>query len=347
METHNKTMLVIEGSAGEGGGQILRSSLSLSLATGTPFRIENIRAKRKKPGLLRQHLTAVLAAVEIGDGKADGAHLGSQTLTFTPGRVRAGVYKFTVGTAGSGTLVLQTILPALMTAEGVSNVTVEGGTHNPMAPPWDFLKKTFLPVIERMGPKVRTDLSRYGFYPAGGGCFHVVIEPCASLRAIDVERGEIVSRGSLAIVANLSRSIGRREVETVTSLLGWGEAPSEIVQTRDSIGPGNVIYAEVGTSTALTQLFCGFGRLGASAEAVAAEAVDAARAYLVSGATADEHLADQLLLPFALAGGGTFTAEKLNMHARTNMEVIGRFLPVAFRTSQEGGATRVQIVKNG
>jgi RNA 3'-terminal phosphate cyclase (ATP) len=346
METHNRTMLVVEGSAGEGGGQILRSSLSLSLATGIPFRIENIRAKRKKPGLLRQHLTAVLAAVEIGDGKADGAHLGSQTLTFTPGRVRAGVYKFTVGTAGSGTLVLQTILPALMTAEGVSNVTIEGGTHNPMAPPWDFLKKTFLPVIERMGPKVTTDLERYGFYPAGGGCFHVAIEPCTELRAITVERGEIVSRGSLAIVANLSRSIGRREVETVTGLLGWGEAPAEVVQTRDSIGPGNVIYAEVGTSSGLTQLFCGFGRLGASAEAVAGEAVDAARAYLVSGAAADEHLADQLLLPFALAGGGTFTAEKLNMHARTNMDVIARFLPVVFRTSQEGGATRVEIVRN-
>jgi RNA 3'-terminal phosphate cyclase (ATP) len=344
METQNKQMLVIDGSTGEGGGQILRSSLSLSLATGTPFRIENIRAKRQKPGLLRQHLTAVNAAIEIGGGEADGATLASKTLTFTPGHVLAGVYKFTIGTAGSGTLVLQTILPALMTAGGTSHITIEGGTHNPMAPPFDFLKKSFLPVIARMGPKITADLSRYGFYPAGGGCFHVAVDPCERLTPIDsLERGEIVSRSSTAIIANLSRSIGRREIETVTKLLNWESQSSELVQTRDSVGPGNVIYVEIGTSTGLTQLFCGFGRLGASAEAVAAEAATAARSYLVSGAAVDEHLADQLLLPFALAGGGSFTAEKLNSHARTNMDVITRFLPVQFRTSQEGSATRVRV----
>jgi RNA 3'-terminal phosphate cyclase (ATP) len=347
METQNKQKIVIDGSVGEGGGQILRSSLSLSLATETPFRIENIRAKRQKPGLLRQHLTAVQAAIEIGGGEAEGASLGSKTLMFVPGRVRAGVYKFTIGTAGSGTLVLQTVLPALMTANGTSHLTIEGGTHNPMAPPFDFLKKSFLPVIARLGPKITTDLSRYGFYPAGGGCFHVAIEPCERLTPIDsLEPGEIVSRGTLAIVANLSRSIGRREIETVAKMMNWEGEPSDVVQTRDSVGPGNVIFAELGTSTGLTQLFCGFGRLGASAEAVATEAANAARSYLVSGAAVDEHLADQLLLPFALAGGGSFTAEKLNSHARTNMDVITRFLPVAFRTSQEGGATRVEIVRN-
>ena len=344
METQNKQMIVIDGSTGEGGGQILRSSLSLSLATGTPVRIENIRAKRQKPGLLRQHLTAVNAAIEIGGGEADGATLASKTLTFTPGHVLAGVYKFTIGTAGSGTLVLQTILPALMTAGGTSHITIEGGTHNPMAPPFDFLKKSFLPVIARMGPKITADLSRYGFYPAGGGCFHVAVDPCERLTPIDsLERGEIVSRSSTAIIANLSRSIGRREIETVTKLLNWESQSSELVQTRDSVGPGNVIYVEIGTSTGLTQLFCGFGRLGASAEAVAAEAATAARSYLVSGAAVDEHLADQLLLPFALAGGGSFTAEKLNSHARTNMDVITRFLPVEFRSSQEGSATRVRV----
>jgi RNA 3'-terminal phosphate cyclase (ATP) len=344
METQNRQMIVIDGSAGEGGGQILRSSLSLSLATGIPFRIENIRAKRQKPGLLRQHLTAVLAAVEIGNGNAEGATLGSRTLSFVPGKVRPGVYKFTIGTAGSGTLVLQTILPALMTASGPSQLTIEGGTHNPMAPPFDFLKQSFLPVIGRLGPKITTDLKSYGFYPAGGGCFHVAIEPSERLTPIPtLERGEIISRSSLAIVANLSRAIGRREVETVANLMNWAQEPSEVLQTRDSIGPGNVIYVQLGTSSGLTQLFCGFGRLGASAESVAAEAAKAARAYIVSQAAVDQHLADQLLLPFALAGGGSFTAEKLNSHARTNISVIERFLPVAFRTSQEGGATRVEI----
>jgi RNA 3'-terminal phosphate cyclase (ATP) len=346
METKNKKIIVIDGSAGEGGGQILRSSLSLSLATGTAFRIENIRANRQKPGLLRQHLTAVQAAIEIGGGDADGANLGSLALSFTPGTVRPGVYKFTIGTAGSGTLVLQTILPALMTANGTSHLTIEGGTHNPMAPPFDFLKKSFLPVIARMGPKITADLSRYGFYPAGGGCFHVAIEPAERLTPIEaLKRGEIVSRSTLAIVASLSRSIGRREIETATKLLNWEGQPSELIQTRDSIGPGNVIYVEMQTSTGLTQLFCGFGRLQASAEAVGTEAANAARSYLASGAAVDEHLADQLLLPFALAGGGSFTAEKLNPHARTNMDVIAQFLPVTFRTSQEGSATRVEVIR--
>src|SRR5580700_3526091 len=164
-------MIRIDGSSGEGGGQILRSSLSLSLVTGKAFRMENIRAKRERPGLLRQHLTAVLAATEIGSAQVEGASLGSQTLTFIPGSVRPGNYRFVIGTAGSGTLVLQTILPALMTANEPSQITIEGGTHNMHAPPFDFLEKVFLPIINRLGPKITVNLARYGFYPAGGGCF--------------------------------------------------------------------------------------------------------------------------------------------------------------------------------
>src|SRR5688500_5627223 len=127
-------MITIDGSEGEGGGQILRTSLALSLVTGQPFRIVNIRAGRKKPGLLRQHLTAVQAAIAIGDAVADGAEIGSQELVFRPEGIRAGEYRFAVGTAGSTTLVLQTVLPALMLANGPSRVVLEGGTHNPFAP---------------------------------------------------------------------------------------------------------------------------------------------------------------------------------------------------------------------
>src|SRR2546428_9297761 len=160
-------MITIDGSFGEGGGQILRTALSLSLATGTPFRIENIRAGRKKAGLLRQHLTAVLAAAEIGAAEIEGATLGSTMLTFTPKSVRAGEYRFAVGTAGSGTLVFQTILPALLRASAATRVTIEGGTHNSAAPPFDFLDRTFLPLIRKMGATVSLKLERYGFYPAG------------------------------------------------------------------------------------------------------------------------------------------------------------------------------------
>jgi len=333
-------MIRIDGSSGEGGGQILRSSLSLSLATGKPFRIENIRAKRERPGLLRQHLTAVLAASEIGGGEVEGAALGSKTLTFIPGIVRPGKHRFVIGTAGSSTLVFQTILPALMMASGSSNITIEGGTHNQAAPPFDFLEKCFLPVINRLGPRVSVNLERYGFYPAGGGCFTATVEPCEHLSPTDLtERGEITHRSVLAIVANLSPAIARREIETVVHSLNWEKECMQLVETRNSVGPGNVVLIEVGTSAGMTELFCGFGRLGASAEAV-----KEARAYIASEAAVGEHLADQLLLPLALAGGGVFTASKLNRHARTNMDVVSTFLPVRFEIHEESGRTRVEVI---
>jgi RNA 3'-terminal phosphate cyclase (ATP) len=340
-------MIRIDGSSGEGGGQILRSSLSLSLATGRAFRIEDVRAKRERPGLLRQHLTAVLAAAEIGGAEVEGASLGSRTLSFIPGTVRPGEHRFVIGTAGSGTLVFQTILPALMTASAPSHITIEGGTHNLQAPPFDFLARCFLPVINRLGPKISVSLERYGFYPAGGGCFTAIIEPCDHLVPVDLaERGEITQRSVVAIVANLPRRIAQREIDTIANMLNWGTERMEIVETKNSVGPGNIALIELATSTGVTELFCGFGRLGASAESVAAEAVKEARAYMVSEAAVGEHLADQLLLPFALAGGGVFTAEKLNRHARTNMDVISTFLPVSFATCQEGRSTRIEVTSN-
>src|ERR1051325_11860360 len=170
-------MIIIDGSEGEGGGQILRTSLALSLVTGQSFRMKRIRAKRQKPGLLRQHLTAVEAAKTVGCAEVGGAEMNSQTLEFRPGPVTPGTYRFAVGTAGSATLVLQTVLPSLLTASGTSSLTLEGGTHNPLAPPFDFLARSFMPLIRRMGPGVELELRRPGFYPAGGGRFHARIEP--------------------------------------------------------------------------------------------------------------------------------------------------------------------------
>lgn len=313
---------------------MLRTALSLSLVAGQAFRMEHIRAKREKPGVLRQHLTAVLAAMEIGGAKVEGAELGSKTLEFSPAKIRAGEYRFAVGTAGSATLVLQTILPALMTASGPSRLTIEGGTHNTQAPPFDFLLKTFLPLLEKMGPKVTARLERYGFYPAGGGKMTVEIEPCAKLLPLRLEeRGEITRRRAVAIVANLARQIAQREIDTVGHHLGWTPESLEILETNNSAGPGNVVLIEIG-SEGVTEVFTGFGRLGASAEKVASEAAGEALAYLASRAVADEHLTDQLLLPIALAGAGCFTATKLSQHARTNMEVIAEFLPVKFATTK-------------
>ena len=327
----------IDGTLGEGGGQILRTSLSLALVTGKAFQIDNIRAGREKPGLLRQHLTAVLAAAEVGGAELQGAELGSLQLVFSPGPVRGGDYRFAVGTAGSGTLVFQTVLPALMLAAGPSTVVIEGGTHNHAAPPYDFLARAFVPLIERMGPKIALQFERYGFYPAGGGRFRAQITPVASLSPLHLgARGEVVSRRVVAVVANLPRHIAVREAETAAGMLSWGAETHAVECTRESIGPGNVVMVEVGSvdagGTTITEIFTGFGQLGVSAEKVANGAAREAREYLVSEAAAGEHLTDQLLLPLAMAGSGSFTALKLNRHARTNMDVIARFLPVRFET---------------
>src|SRR5437016_1414247 len=185
-------MISIDGSEGEGGGQILRTSLALSLVTGQPFRMDRIRAKRQKPGLLRQHLTAVEAAKAVGCAEVMGAAMNSQTLEFRPAVVTPGNYRFAVGTAGSATLVLQTVLPSLLTASSTSTLTLEGGTHNPLAPPFDFLARSFMPLIQRMGPSVELELRRPGFFPDGGGRFHVRIEPVKKLpRLVLLDRGAI------------------------------------------------------------------------------------------------------------------------------------------------------------
>jgi RNA 3'-terminal phosphate cyclase (ATP) len=338
-------MIRIDGSFGEGGGQILRTSLSLSLATGQAFSIENIRAGRERSGLLRQHLTAVLAAAEVGGAEVNGATLGSTGLTFSPGQIRSGEYRFSVGTAGSGTLVFQTVLPALMLASEPSRIVIEGGTHNSAAPPFDFLARTFLPLLERMGPKVQLQFERYGFYPAGGGRFCAEVHPVKVLNGIQIaERGEIVSRRAIGVVANLPRHIAQREVETVGKMLNWGPEAFSVEESRNSAGPGNIVMIEI-RSNEVTEIFSAFGQVGLSAEKVASIAARDAREYLVSRAAAGEHLTDQLLLPLALAGTGSFTAEKINTHARTNMKIISEFLPVRFELREAGGFTSVSVAR--
>ena len=339
----NKIMIRIDGSSGEGGGQILRTSLSLSLATGQ-------LSHRERPRQAGTPRTAPAAphggSCSRGNRRcaSQGASLGSRALSFVPGTVRPGEHRFVIGTAGSGTLVLQTILPALMTAPGTSRVVLEGGTHNMQAPPFDFLQKTFLPLLGRMGPKVSVSIERYGFYPAGGGRFVAEIEPCEKLSPLVLsERGGVTERRVVAIVANLARSIARRELDTVAHHLNWPADALEILETKDSRGPGNVVMIEIGDGE-FRLVFTGFGRLGASAEKVASEAAGEARAYLSSSAVADEHLTDQLLLPIALGGSGAFTATKLSMHARTNIEVISLFLDVRFATHNKEDAVLVEVM---
>ncbi|MCI0417250.1 RNA 3'-phosphate cyclase, partial [bacterium] len=228
-------LIEIDGAMGEGGGQVLRSALALSLVTRKPFRMINIRSARQKPGLLRQHLTAVRAATQIGQAKITGDQLGSKELLFEPSRICPGEYQFSIGTAGSTTLVLQTILPALCIADSRSVLTLEGGTHNPMAPPFDFIQKAFLPIISRMGSQCEANLEKYGFYPAGGGRFVVHINPTSQLRSMDlIERGNMLSRCARAIVASLPRHIAERELEVIHKKTSWPEDSSYVEEVKDS-----------------------------------------------------------------------------------------------------------------
>jgi RNA 3'-terminal phosphate cyclase (ATP) len=321
-------MIQIDGAQGEGGGQILRSALTLSLVTQTPFRIAKIRAGRKRPGLMRQHLTAVEAAAKISNASVDGAEVSSQELTFRPGPVRGGAYEFAVGTAGSTTLVFQTVFPALALAAEPSSLVLEGGTHNPFAPPFDFLARAFLPLIERLGPKATATLERPGFYPAGGGKIRVNIQPARTFENLELlERGAVLSRRAAATVALLPRTIGEREVGVVRSRLGLEAVDAEVIFIRDAAGPGNIVCIDI-VSEHVTEVFVGFGEKGVSAEQVGGKAALEASAYLEANVPVGAHLADQLILPLSLGAGGVFRTVPPTAHTRTQCEVVRAFLDV-------------------
>jgi RNA 3'-terminal phosphate cyclase (ATP) len=333
-------MIELDGATGEGGGQILRTSLTLSMITGQPFRITNIRAGRAKPGLMRQHLMAVQAAAQVSDAVVTHAQVGSTELTFAPKRIKAGEYQFAIGTAGSCTLVLQTLLLALAHADGPSTVRINGGTHNPMAPTVQFLQRAYCRMLAAMGVEVDISLVRSGFYPAGGGVVVASVEPCAQMNQISVmEPGQRGACFAEAIVAGIAASVGSRELEAVGSGLGWGEAQLLMRALPGEQGPGNALLVTL-EHEHVTEVFSVIGEKSVRAETVAKSVVREAREFMARGAAVGEHLADQLLLPMALAGGGRFTTVSVSQHATTNAEVIARFLPVRIAFSQNDAAGR-------
>lgn len=333
-------VLEIDGGQGEGGGQVLRTSLALSAITGRPVRIERIRAGRAKPGLLRQHLAGVRACAQITGAQVEGDALGSTALTFEPGPVRPGSYRFAVGSAGSANLVLQTVLPPLMCASGPSHLELEGGTHNDASPPFHFLQACFLPLLAHFGPRVELELERWGFYPAGGGRMLASIEPGQG-RSIDLIRRGEPELSATAVVSQLTRGIAERELKVLGRELGIPRERLQVIQA-DSPGPGNVCWVTAQAGS-VTELFTGFGRKNASAEQVASDVVAEVKAWLAHGAPVGEHLADQLLVPLALAGTGRFTTGAPSLHTLTNMAVIERFLPIRFASHQTGPAWTITV----
>ncbi len=329
-----ETLLHIDGAMGEGGGQILRTALSLSLCLGRPFRISNLRAARRRPGLRAQHLAAVRAAAEIGGARVAGAGLGSRALSFVPGAPRPGDYHFDVGTAGSTTLVLQTVLPALLQLGAPSRLLIEGGTHNPRAPPFEFLQSVFLPLIRRMGPRVEAALDRYGFYPRGGGRIRVQVRPCEGLQPLYLlERGRVVSMAARVLLAHLPDHIAERELRVIAAGLQLPPGQLAVDRLDEAVGPGNALLLAV-RSERLDELFSAIGERGLRAESVAGEVVRQAQRYLAAGVPVGPCLADQLLLPLALAGGGAYRTLEPTLHTRTQIELIGRFVEVPMRTER-------------
>lgn len=332
-------MIEIDGSEGEGGGQVLRTSLALSIVTRQPFQLFNIRAGRDKPGLGKQHLACVRAAQQVSNAEVTGDEIGSRDLMFAPQGVFAGKYRFSVGSAGSASLVLQTVLYPLLLADAESFVSIEGGTHNAWAPPLDFVQHTFLPLLKRMGVDVEHTAERLGFYPAGGGLTHTRIAPWRERKALVLaERGPIELR-AVAYVSSLPEEIAQRELNVVRRHLAVERLSIEAPRT---MGPGNAlcVYAE---SEHLMEVVTAFGKRSKPAEGVAKDAVREMKAYLKAEAPVGEHLADQLLLPMALGAGGSFVTCKPSLHTTTNVAIIGRFVDRKIEINEAKGKWRVTI----
>ena len=337
--------VVIDGSTGEGGGQILRTSLALSCITGRSLHIENIRAARRNPGLAKQHLSCVQAACRICDGKCQGAGLGSKVLDFQPGPVQGGDFYFDIGSAGSASLVIQTLLPALFLADKPSTVTVTGGTHNPLAPPFDFLAETFLPAIATGGFQGNCKLIKHGFFPAGGGKITFDVKPwqksapggqqiinlCQPTKQFQIH--------ALVYTAKLPAHIARRQQKLLLqSKLNIQNI--QHIEVTDSDGPGNCVMIRLCGSNRVT-VFTAFGMRGKPSQNVVSEVVNLAKDFLASGAAIDRFLADQLLIYMAISKAGCYTTNELSSHLLTNMEIIKKFLPIDFCVAQKEEVYRV------
>lgn len=333
----------IDGRMGEGGGQVLRASLALSIAFGRAFSLTNIRANRPKPGLKRQHLACVNAAREICRAEVVGADINSLALSFRPGALQAGDYSFDIGGGGSCTLVLQAALPPLMAASGPSRIKVRGGTHVPMAPIYEYFQRTLLPVLERMGPRFSARLVRSGFMQIGGGQIEVEVEPVSRLTPLD-ETGPVKVESISGLIRShgLDESIGRRESEVLNKIRDLGSLVVENHPAEDA-GPGNVVILELASGRGLT-IASGVGQRGLAAEKVARQAINRALQFLGAHVPIDVHLADQLIVPLALAGGGRFLTEKPSLHTLTMLELLPLFTDLKATAAQvESKAWLIEI----
>jgi RNA 3'-terminal phosphate cyclase (ATP) len=341
MEHDSREMIEIDGSFGEGGGQILRTSLALSVLSKRSLTVHHIRAKRKKPGLGHQHLMAVQALARISGAEVEGAAIGSQKLTFIPKEIRPGDYEFRIGTAGSVTLLLQALLPPLSLIERDSRLTLVGGTHVPWSPPFHYLSEVLLPTLRTMGMAMEARIEKWGWYPKGGGIVNVEMKPTPNLKPIRLlERGSLKMIRGLSATSHLPKHVGERQRDEVLKRIDDElKVDAEIMVLRDvpSSGPGSFVFLVAESEEAVAG-FSALGKKGKPAEEVAREAFYSLKEYLGPDGCIDSHLADQLVPFLALARGtSAFTTTRITEHLLTNLSVIQHFSNVKITKSGEKG----------
>jgi RNA 3'-terminal phosphate cyclase (ATP) len=341
MEIEEKPLIEIDGSYGEGGGQILRTALALSAIYKRPLTVYRIRAKRKKPGLGHQHLMVVKALAEISGAKVDGSAIGSETLTFIPGEICPGNYKFEIGTAGSVTLLLQALLLPLCLSQKDSQLTLVGGTHVPWSPPFHYLSEVLFPVLRTMGIAIEARIERWGWYPKGGGILEVETRPTRNLKPVTfLERGSLKRIRGFSATSHLPKHVGERQRDEALRRIGKGmKVDTEITLLPDvpGNGPGSFLFLVAESEKAIAG-FSSLGQKGKPAEEVGREAVDSLRDYLESDGCIDPHLADQLI-PFVIMAKGhsSFTMNRMSEHLLTNLWVVQHFSDVKITKSGEKG----------
>lgn len=329
----------IDGSYGEGGGQILRTALALATILGRPLEVSRIRARRKNPGLQAQHLTAVTALAEVAEAEVKGAELGSTALTFRPRRVKGGDYVLDVGTAGATTLVFQALVWPMSLGAGRGQLVIRGGTHVPWSPPFHYLRDVFLPAAGALGLQAGVELLRWGLYPRGGGGIRAEVHPPTQFKPIDLlSRPSPSTVRGISAVANLPKTIGERQRDRAARRLKAEGLAADIEFVEASgMGQGTILFLVLPEGPAPAG-FSALGERGKPAEQVADDAVDQLLAFIRSGAAVEAHLADQLLIPMALASGrSAMTVERITDHLVTNAWVIERFLPGAVAIEGKAG----------
>jgi RNA 3'-terminal phosphate cyclase (ATP) len=320
----------IDGRFGEGGGQILRSALSLSCITGRSFKLINIRKSRKKPGLMPQHITCVNAAALISNAQVSGNVKGSTELIFTPEKISPGTYLFDIKTAGSSSLVLQTLLPPLIFADKPSHVTLMGGTHVPFSPPFHYIADVYLPMLNRIGIKGESSIKKYGFYPRGGGEVGFRISPSSKIRGLHLDaRGALKSVHGYSCVARLPLSIAERQKNSLVEKLSPLSANVRILDVT-SPGEGTFVFIKAEYENTLSG-FSSLGKKGRPAEDVGKETAELFSEFHKKSACLDPHLADQIVIYLSLAQeNSSFTTSQITQHLITNLWIIKKFLNIEY-----------------